>query len=158
MNNLKEVKTKENSALIEEIDIISTKDRNLLEQIKSTETKVLAEKLIITLKEELKFDYDPKYFKSGACSERIPDNENWYYVRAVSILKFCIENPRGIKKLRRRYGKLRNLGSKPSKKYLASGFLLRHLVQELERNNYLAVHPKGRYTSERGKKLLETAL
>jgi len=110
------------------------------------------------LKSELVFSYNPQMYKSGACCERIPQEKDWYYIRAVSLLKYLHTNPLGIKKLLKRYGKMRSRGSAPSKRYLASGFLTRHLVQELQRVGYLAIHPKGRFTSSKGKQLLLNAV
>ena len=126
--------------------------------IKNMNTFNIGSHLTEKLKSELSFNYNPEMYKSGACCQRIPQERDWYYIRAVSLLKYLHTNPLGIKKLLKRYGKMRSRGSAPSKRYLASGFLTRHLVQELERVGYLAIHPKGRYTSLKGKQLLLNAV
>jgi len=92
--------------------------------------------------------------KSGACSERSPNNPDWMYVRALSILRKLVYNVKGVSKLQLIYGKLRNRGSKPDVKYRASGAILRHIVQELQNKGLLILHSKGRTTSMTGRALL----
>ncbi len=137
--------------------------KNTSEGILNTETidfkselnsVVLGKTLAQRLNSELSFEYNPCMFKSGACSERLPSEPEWYMIRAVSILKVLWSNPLGIKKLQKRYGKMRSRGSAPSKRYSASGFLLRHLIQELERVGYLGNTPKGRFTTQKAKDML----
>jgi small subunit ribosomal protein S19e len=115
---------------------------------------VLGKALAKKLNSQLSFNFNPCMFKSGACSERLPTEPNWFMIRAVSLLKVLWSNPIGIKKLQKRYGKMRSRGSAPSKKYSASGFLLRHLIQELERVGYLGNTFKGRYTTQKAKDML----
>jgi small subunit ribosomal protein S19e len=86
-------------------------------------------------------------YKSGVSKERIPQEYDWIYKRAAAILLKAVHRPCSIKFLRNHFGSLKNRGVAPDRWYPASGYVLRHLVQNLEHKNYLISHKKGRYTS-----------
>ena len=82
--------------------------------------------LINSLKEELKkmSEIKPpewaKYVKTAHFKQRPPDQEDWWYIRAASILrKLYIHGPKGVSKLRNAYGGRKERGARPSHFYKA---------------------------------------
>lgn len=111
-----------------------------------------------TLKKELEFKEWINYVKTGCSKEKIPDNDDWYYVRSSSMLVYLNSNPVGLKKLRKKYGSMKNRGVKPDRKYAASGSVIRTILQALEKKEYLIKVKKGRCTTKKGKDLIEASL
>ncbi len=125
---------------------------------------VNAEKLIKKAAEELKKDIKipewAKFVKTGAGKERPPVEKDWWYMRAASILrKIYINGPIGVEKLRKKYSTKKNMGHKPERVYVGSGKIIRTILQDLEKNDYIKftekkVH-KGRIITTKGKKFLD---
>ncbi len=100
---------------------------------------VPADLLIKRLAEELKDIPEIKqpewtyYVKTSPARERRPENTEWWYVRAASILrKVYVKGPIGISRLRSMYGGRRNRGVKPEHFYKGSGKVVRVILQQLE--------------------------
>src|SRR3989344_1989471 len=109
------------------------KEENTSRLIKNTSEK---------LKPELKIPEWANYIKTGPSKERPPQNQDWWYLRAASILVAVYnKGPIGTEKLKR-----------------GSGKIIRTILQDLERLNYLeikkdSVH-KGRIITKKGISLL----
>ena len=96
-----------------------------------------------------------KFVKTGAGKERVPDNLDWWYIRAASILLKTYFSPIGVSRLRRKYGNRKNRGYKPEKFYPASGNIIRKILQSLEKAGYVTKTDKGRVISPKGRAYLD---
>ena len=103
------------------------------------------------------------YAKTGAGKERTPDDREWWYIRAASILrKVYIKGPIGVSKLRTNYGCKKNRGVKPEKFYKASGKVIRTILQQLEAEGLIrqvekGVH-KGKVVTPQGRSFLDNLI
>lgn len=120
----------------------------------------LIEKAAIALKSQIKAPEWSKFVKTGRAKERLPMENDWWYKRAASVLrKIYILGPVGTNKLRFKYGSKKNRGCKPEKFYPASGKIIRTMLQQLEKLEYVSkeeknVH-KGRKITPKGKSFLD---
>lgn len=92
--------------------------------------------------------------------ERPPAREDWWYVRAASILrKLYKQGPIGVAKLRKYYGGRKNRGHKPDKSFIGSGNIIRKILQQLEILELAAKVDvkghKGRIITPKGKSFLD---
>ncbi len=99
------------------------------------------------------------FAKTGHHREHPPVDDDWWYVRAASVLRtIYLRGPIGTQKLRIRYGGRKNRGVSPDKFYPAGGNHLRKILQQLEAAKLIVqaekgVH-KGRVVTPLGRKLL----
>jgi len=109
--------------------------------------------------EEIKPPVWAKFVKTGVHKERPPVREDWWYVRAASVLrKIYLLGPIGISKLRTKYGGLRNKGFASERFAKGSGNIIRKILQQLEKAGLIkheakGVH-KGRILTKKGVELL----
>jgi small subunit ribosomal protein S19e len=111
--------------------------------------------------EELKAPEWAAFVKTGHMNERPPQQENWWHIRAASILrKVALRGPVGTNKLRTLYGGRKNRGHKPDRTFEASGNIIRTILQQLEAAQFVkqdTVHGrKGRVITPKGQSLLDT--
>lgn len=97
------------------------------------------------------------FVKTGCFKERPPDNPEWWYIRAASILRklYKAGNPVGLSELRREYGGRKNRGSSPERAYRAPGNAIRKILQQLERAQLVKRTREGRILTPQGKALLD---
>ena len=120
----------------------------------------LVEKASSELKKVIKAPEWSKFVKTGIAKERPPEDKDWWYKRAASVLKkVYILGPVGVSKLRTKYGSRKNRGYKPEIFQRASGKILRTILQQLESNKLIkkaekGVH-KGRVITKEGKAFLD---
>jgi len=121
-----------------------------------------AEKLVNKLKEELKTfkEISPPewvgFVKSGTHRERPPLQEDFWYIRAASVLRrIYIDGPVGVERLRSYYGGRKRRGHKPAHFKKASGNIIRKILQQLEKAGLIEKANKGRKISSKGQKLLD---
>jgi len=95
--------------------------------------------------------------KTGYFKENIPDQSDWFYIRAAAVLrKIYSKGPIGIQKLRKEFGHKNNRGSRPSRSARASGAVLRNIVRQLEKNELIAIEESnGRKISSKGMSFLD---
>lgn len=98
--------------------------------------------------------------KTGMHKERPPIRNDWWHVRAASVLKrIYVMGPIGVSKLRTHYGGKKNRGYKPEHFYKGSGSIIRKIIQQLEKEGFvktdLKSQHKGRLITARGKKFLD---
>lgn len=104
-----------------------------------------------------------KYVKTGHGKQRPPVREDWWYIRAASVLLSVQKlGPVGVSKLSVKYGNRKNKGYKPEKEARGSRNLLRKMLQNLETNGLIKqsqkdVH-KGRIITVKGIKLISEAV
>ncbi len=96
--------------------------------------------------------------KTGANREKPPEDPNWWYYRAASILRklYIRGKPVGIERLRTVYGGRKNRGVRPEHFRKGSGSIVREILQQLERAGLVRKIPgKGRVLSPAGYSLLD---
>ena len=109
---------------------------------------------------ELKMPEWALFVKTGVSKERQPVSRDWWYTRAASILrKLYLASPMGVSKLRTKYGGKKNRGNKPEKFYKGSGKVIRSILQQLEKAEFIkkaekGAH-KGRAITKKGKSFLD---
>ena len=92
------------------------------------------------------------FVKTGVHKERPPTQENWWWIRAASVLrKLYLGKETGVSSLRKQYGGRKNLGHRPEHKRKASGAIIRKLLQQLEAEGLVKTEKgKGRVITPRG--------
>ena len=127
---------------------------------------VESQELIIKAAEELKKIPEIKppvwaaFAKTGMHKQRPPVNDDWWYVRAASVLRTVYRlGPVGVSKLRTKYGGKKNRGVKKEHFFKGSGNILRKSLQQLEKAGFVkfaekGVH-KGRVVTPKGKSFLD---
>ena len=118
------------------------------------------ERLSKYLKENVEEVHPPAWAsaaKTGVQSEKPPQNPNWWYVRAASVLrKVYIHGPIGLERLRADYGGNKGFRVKPEHAAKAGGSSIRKTLQQLEAAGLVqTVTTKGRRMSPKGRKLLQ---
>ncbi|MCF8885530.1 MAG: 30S ribosomal protein S19e [Nitrososphaerota archaeon] len=99
------------------------------------------------------------FVKTGVHKELPPQNPNWWYIRAASIMrKIYLKGPLGVSRLRTIYGGKHRLGHHPPKFAKASGAVIRKILQQLESAGLMEkADRKGRRLTPKGRELLEEA-
>lgn len=101
-----------------------------------------------------------KFVKTGVAKARPPEEDDWWYVRAASILRqLYVKGVIGVERLRTKYGSRKKRGMRPEKFFRASGKIIRTILQQATKAN-LVEHIKekrvGRRLTKKGKEWLET--
>lgn len=102
------------------------------------------------------------FVKSGVSKKRPPQDSDFWYKRAASILRqIYIKKIIGVSKLKTRYGSKKNRGMKPDKFKKASGKIIRTILQQAESAGLLEKNQEsdkrsGRKLTEKGRELLES--
>jgi small subunit ribosomal protein S19e len=120
----------------------------------------LIEKLAKYLKENVDQVHPPTWAavaKTGSHVEKQPQNPDWWYVRAASILrKIYAHEPIGLEKLRSDYGGRKGFTVKPNHASKSGGSNIRKILQQLEQAGLIqTVRPQGRKMSSKGRKLVQ---
>ncbi|MCS7125811.1 MAG: 30S ribosomal protein S19e [Aigarchaeota archaeon] len=99
------------------------------------------------------------FVKTGVHKERPPENIDWWYIRAASIMrKLYLKEPIGVSRLRTIYGGKRRLGHHPPKFFKGSGAIIRKILQQLENAGLVEkADKKGRKLTDKGRELLDEA-
>ncbi len=129
-----------------------------------TALDVPADLLIKRVAEKLK-DYDQIkppvwafFVKTGVHKEKPPEDRDWWYIRAASILRklYKSSEPIGIETFRTIYGGRVNRGSAPEHFVKAGGSIIRKILQQLEAAGLVKKIPgKGRTLTPEGRSLLD---
>ncbi len=128
--------------------------------VNDVEVNVMINKTAESLKEQIKMPEWARFVKTGAGKERVPEDPNWWYTRAASILrKLYVQSPIGVNKLKKKYGCKKNRGHKPEEYREGSGKIIRVILQQFEEIGFVekaekGVH-KGRAISAKGKSFLD---
>ncbi|OYT41908.1 MAG: 30S ribosomal protein S19e [Candidatus Altiarchaeales archaeon ex4484_43] len=110
------------------------------------------------LKNKVKFKMPEwaKFVKTGAHRERVPQSDDWWWIRSASILrKIYINGPVGVQRLRTGYGGKKNRGVKPEKFYRAGGKIIRSILQEFDRIGFTEKADNGRKITPKGRSYLD---
>jgi small subunit ribosomal protein S19e len=126
---------------------------------------VPADKLIDELARHIKekmSDIQPPswimFVKSGAHSERVPVQRDFWYIRAASLLrKIYIKGPIGVMRLRSEYGgRKKGKWRRPEHHLKSGGSIIRMILQQLEGAGLVEVCGKeGRVLTPKGRSLLD---
>lgn len=111
--------------------------------------------------ETMKMPEWASFVKTSTARERPPIKPDWWYTRAASILRkvYILDKPIGTNKLKVYYGGRKNRGHKPERMYKGSGKIIRVILQQLEKAEFIkktekGVH-KGRMITKKGKSFLD---
>ncbi len=98
------------------------------------------------------------FVKLGVHKENSPGDQDWWYMRAASILrKLAVsEEPVGLNTFSVVYGGLKRRGSAPPHFRRASRNHVRKILQQLERAGLVTRTPRGRVLSPKGQSLLSS--
>ncbi len=128
-----------------------------------TVREVDSKALLARLKEELKKlnELQPPqwshFVKTGVHKERLPEQPDWWYARAASLLRrIYIDGPVGISRLRSYYGGRQNRGQAPEHFRKAGGKILRTILQQLEQAGLVRkIERRGRKPTQKGAAMLD---
>ena len=117
-------------------------------------------KLAESLKPVIKAPEWSAFVKTGMSKERLPENPEWYTVRAAAVLRTVyIRGPIGVEKLRNKYGSKKNRGHQPEKFFKSSGKIIRTILQQLEKAGFIEQKTikghKGRIITAKGRSFVD---
>ena len=97
-----------------------------------------------------------KLVKTSSGNERPPQEKDWWYKRAASILRqMYIKGVIGVNKLSTKYGVKKNRGSRPAKIAKGSRKIIRTIIQQAEKAGLISkAEKKGRQLTKQGLTLL----
>lgn len=120
------------------------------------------QKFIEELKERLKefksIEKTEKFtgVKTSAGKERPPEQEDWWFIKAASILrKIYLKGPVGVSRLRKEYSTRKRRGHKPEKTYEAGGNIIRTILGQLEEEELIKKEEEGRVITPKGQSFLD---
>lgn len=101
------------------------------------------------------------FVKSGSHKIRPVNDEDFWYVRAASILRqIYVHKLVGVQRLRSRYGGRKNRGMKPSRFTKSGGKIIRTILQQAEAAGLIEKAKvgkrHGRQLTHKGKEFLES--
>ena len=101
------------------------------------------------------------YVKTSPSKMRPPENNDWWYTRAASILKQVYKQGIvGVERLKTKYGSRQKRGMAPEKFRKAGGKIIRVILQQAEKAGLIekikdTKAKAGRKLTKKGKELLE---
>jgi len=94
--------------------------------------------------------------KTGSHAERPPNDSEWWFTRAASILrKLYLHGPVGLGDLERAYGGTKALHYFPKHHRDAGGSSIRKILKQLEQAELVSKTPKGRVLTSKGRAMLD---
>ena len=128
----------------------------------ATVYEVPVDKLINETAEDLKENVKLKkpdwanYAKTGAHAERPPENPDWWWIRAASIMrKVYMNGPVGVRRLTTAYGGRKDRGVKPQEFRRAGGKNIRVILKELDALGYTEKVKDGRRITPKGQSYMD---
>ncbi len=99
------------------------------------------------------------FAKTGSHNKFSPHQEDWWYIRAASILrKIQLRQPLGVSRLRTYYGGKKERGHKPERFRKAGGSHIRKILQQLESAGLVTTKKegikRGRLLTEKGQEFI----
>ena len=130
-----------------------------------TALEVPADKLIERLAKYLKTNvkevkppYWASFAKTGCDREKPPEDPDWWYVRAASMMRkmYKSREPVGVGSFRTIYGGRKNYGSSPEHFVKAGGSIPRKILQQLEKAGLVTRVPgKGRTLTPKARSIMD---
>jgi len=98
------------------------------------------------------------FVKTGSHAERPPQQSDWWYTRAASLLrKLYLHGPVGLSDLEREYGGTKALAYFPKHHRDAGTSANRKILKQLEQAELVSKTPRGRVLTSKGVKMLDVA-
>lgn len=124
--------------------------------------RIIIENLAVALEEHLAPPEWAGFVKTGHGKDRPPSRDDWWSVRAASVLtKVERLGPVGVSKLSRKYSTRKNRGVRPEITVDASRNILRKILQQLESADLIELTTiaghKGRVVTKKGRRMLNEA-
>ena len=119
---------------------------------------LLIEKVAEELKENDKIESPAwsNFVRTGVHKERKPENPDWWFIRAASIIRrVYIDGPVGVSSLRTFYGGKKDRGVRPEKFRRGSGSIVRVALHQLEAAGYVEKVDAGRIITPQGRSFLD---
>jgi SSU ribosomal protein S19E len=98
------------------------------------------------------------YVKTGANKDRPPMDDDWWYVRAASIVRrLYLDGPVGLSRLRTYYGYRAKVGwgARSKRTRRAGGAVIRKMLHQLEQAGIVARTKRGRVVTPEGRSLVD---
>ncbi len=98
------------------------------------------------------------YVKTGANKDRPPMDEDWWYIRAASIIRrLYLDGPVGLSRLRTYYGYRAKVGQgmRSERTRKAGGAIIRKILHQLEQAGIVAKTKRGRVLTPEGRSLVD---
>ncbi|MCL4383381.1 MAG: 30S ribosomal protein S19e [Candidatus Marsarchaeota archaeon] len=96
------------------------------------------------------------YVKTGANKERMPNDPDFWFVRSASILRqIYINGPVGVSRLRTKYGSRKEHVVHRRHRFNAGGSIIRDILIELEKAEFVKKTSKGRSITSKGQSFLD---
>jgi small subunit ribosomal protein S19e len=107
-------------------------DVNQIELVNRLAEKLESEKLVTPLEWS-------KFVKTGSSKDRVPSQNNWWYLRAASIMRrmYVNKKPIGVNRLRTIYGDKKKNRYSGHHFSPAGGAIIRHILQQLEQSGLI---------------------
>ncbi len=129
--------------------------------LREIKPKLFIETLATRLKamDEFKMPEWAIFVKTGISKKRPPERDDWWHIRAASILRSAyIQGIIGVSRLRTKYGSKKERGVRPEKFFKASGKIIRTILQQATKVGFIEhtkEKPTGRKLTKKGKEFLE---
>jgi len=119
--------------------------------------QVLVEELAKELEGIIKMPEWAAFVKTGPHKERLPQQENWWYLRAAAIMRrLYLDGPVGVARLRTYFGGRKNRGAAPEHRVDAGAKIIRTILQQLEEAGLVEkVEREGRRLTPKGISLVD---
>jgi small subunit ribosomal protein S19e len=96
------------------------------------------------------------YVKTGAGKKVPPENKDWWYTRAASLLrKIYLNQPIGISRIVSFYGCRKDYGLSPEHHVDGGGSNIRKILQQLEAGGLVEKSRRGRMLTPKGRALID---
>ncbi|MBI2583956.1 MAG: 30S ribosomal protein S19e [Candidatus Aenigmarchaeota archaeon] len=129
---------------------------------KDVDQTMLVRAVAAQLKEKMQEPEWALFVKTGVSRERPPQQRDWWWMRAASILrKVDEEGPVGVQRLRTYYGGRKRHTHSPAHFKKAGGKIIRTILADLEKQGMIAKTSKprkGRVITPEGRKILNMAM
>ena len=123
--------------------------------IRDIDAKSLIDKAAEELKNKISMPSWALYVKTGVSRERPPEQDNWFFIRAASILRrIYLDGPIGVARLKTCYGGRHRRGHKPAHSTKAGGKIIRTILQEFDKIKFVESARNGRSITKEGKLFL----
>ncbi len=123
---------------------------------KDTEAGKIVHALSEELKKSMKMPEWALYAKTGNSRQRPPEQKDWWFTRAASVLRrIYLDGPVGIHRLQSYYGGRKRRGHKQAHFRKGSGKIIRTILQDLESMKLVEKDKKGRKVAKEGQRLMD---
>jgi small subunit ribosomal protein S19e len=97
-----------------------------------------------------------RFVKTGSHAERPPQQLDWWFTRAASLLrKLYLHGPVGLGDLERAYGGTKAVAYFPKHHRDAGGSSIRNILKQLEQAELVTKTPRGRVLTPKGTAMLD---